>query len=806
MRCTVLAALLLAASGIAAAAQRPAMDVLNVAALARLYGVVRYFYPADAAAALDWNRFAVYATKEVRRARSAKELGARLTSLFAPLGPGILIAAKLPPPPPAGTPDSTLVAWRYLGAAVTPTSSLQGPYRGKRTQRPLVVPGVLDGFAGQMQAVPAAALRGGTVRLRALVRAEPRDPAGSAALWLRVDRAGGQPGFFDNLADRPIRDRLWREYAITGVVAEDATNLVFGTGALGAVVADFDAVALESRVKGGEWTALAIADPGFEGGSFAGWSAAGNAKRAVVTHPSEGAPEGKRFLRIAPPPDTVTTTELFEDGTPSSGAHIDIDLGAGLRARVPLALTAAEASAIPAVPTGLTAALTAIPAATDASEMDARLADTVVAWNVFRHFYPYWKEAAVDWDARLIPLLDESRAAATREEHRNALRRLVAAVGDGHGSVNDMRDRTRLATLPIQLRVVEKSVIVTASDAPAEAPVGAVVVALDDVPARKRLADLMQLASGTEQWRQTRALNEMIACAAGARLSLSIDAGNGPRRTTLVCTGAGIATEKRPAAIGELRPGIWYVDLTRARAQEVTAELGRLSAARGVVFDVRGYPTDAGARILPHLMQTAERDRWMHVGKLIGPAGQTAGWLSLGWDVQPAVPRIAGQVVFLTDGRAISYAESVLGYVADRTLGTIVGAPTAGANGNVAAFMVPGGFTIAFTGMRVTRHDGVSQHHLVGIQPDIVLVPTIAAIRAGRYELLDRAIDLIERKQPAAAGGRPARRRATALPRLGRGPALSSADGGPGVAGPILSGRPVTSRRRMSRPPGGPQP
>ena len=31
----------------------------NVAAFARLYGVVRYFFPSDAAASLDWNQFAV---------------------------------------------------------------------------------------------------------------------------------------------------------------------------------------------------------------------------------------------------------------------------------------------------------------------------------------------------------------------------------------------------------------------------------------------------------------------------------------------------------------------------------------------------------------------------------------------------------------------------------------------------------------------------------------------------------------------------------------------------------------------------
>ena len=112
----------------------------------------------------------------------------------------------------------------------------------------------------------------------------------------------------------------------------------------------------------------------------------------------------------------------------------------------------------------------------------------------------------------------------------------------------------------------------------------------------------------------------------------------------------------------------------------------------------------------------------------------------MSWNLRPAVPHIGGQRVFLTDGRAISYAESVMGYVRDYKLGTIIGGTTAGANGNVASFVVPGGFSIAFTGMRVTRHDGRTPFHTHGVSPDTPLEPTLAGIRAGRDELLERAL------------------------------------------------------------------
>jgi len=47
---------------------------------------------------------------------------------------------------------------------------------------------------------------------------------------------------------------------------------------------------------------------------------------------------------------------------------------------------------------------------------------------------------------------------------------------------------------------------------------------------------------------------------------------------------------------------------------------------------------------------------------------------------------------------------------------------------------------VAFTGMKVTRHDGQSAHHLIGIQPTIPMEPTIAGLRAGKDELIERAV------------------------------------------------------------------
>ncbi|HYH06181.1 MAG TPA: S41 family peptidase, partial [Thermoanaerobaculia bacterium] len=95
-------------------------------------------------------------------------------------------------------------------------------------------------------------------------------------------------------------------------------------------------------------------------------------------------------------------------------------------------------------------------------------------------------------------------------------------------------------------------------------------------------------------------------------------------------------------------------------------------------------------------------------------------------------------------GRAISYAETWMGIVEAYKLGTIVGEPTAGTNGNINVVHLPGDYRVVFTGMKVLKHDG-SRHHGVGIVPTVPVTPTIDGIRAGRDEQLEKALEVLAR-------------------------------------------------------------
>jgi C-terminal processing protease CtpA/Prc len=74
-----------------------------------------------------------------------------------------------------------------------------------------------------------------------------------------------------------------------------------------------------------------------------------------------------------------------------------------------------------------------------------------------------------------------------------------------------------------------------------------------------------------------------------------------------------------------------------------------------------------------------------------------------------------------------------------------VGEPTAGTNGNVNPFRLPGGYSVSWTGMKVLKHDG-SQHHGIGILPTVPAHRTRRGVAAGRDEILDRGVELLKSK------------------------------------------------------------
>ncbi|MEM1117873.1 MAG: S41 family peptidase, partial [Bacteroidota bacterium] len=706
-------------------------------AFARAYGAVRFFHPSDEAAAADWDRVARLGAERVLAATTPGDLERAIESVLRPLAPSVDVFSTDDPPdplvPPADADRLTVVAWQHAGVW------LDGPpnvYRSVRLGRPSPMQVTGPPFGGVIQALDATPFRGRRVRLSADIRVE----SGQAQLWVRADRPGGQPGFFQNLPNGPVTSTTWDTYAVEGTVDDDADMLAFGGLVLRPGTAWLDAFRLDVEGAAG-WEPVALPNASFEAADRPeGWGGAGPGYTLDVR---PEASDGDRALRVSFPSPDDPAAPLF-DARVSPEETAIIEIGQGLSVSVPLALYSRDGQTRPR-PDGaeldaLDAALAGLPEADAGSpSLALRAADVIVAWSTFHHFYPYLDDVEVDLDAALTEALEGALQASTPADHCDVLRQLVSRLEDGHGNVR-CAGVERGFDLPFSVEMAEGQIVVVATADSAQVQRGDVVVSIDGEAAKALVEAEATLMSGSPQWRTHRALRTFGRGNAGSTARVGLDRER-RRMEVDVARVERAPAEQRPAPISEVRPGILYVDIDRTNDSLFTARLGDLVDARGVVLDFRGYPRQMSTTFLNHLVDEPVVSAWLETLRTVRP-GQPggAGVDSVRWEhVRPMEPHIGGRLVFLTDARAISYAESILGIVDHFDVGTTVGGTTAGANGNVNPLALPGGHQVAWTGMRVRRHDG-RVLHAVGIEPMVEVRRTLAGIRAGRDEVLERGI------------------------------------------------------------------
>jgi len=423
------------------------------------------------------------------------------------------------------------------------------------------------------------------------------------------------------------------------------------------------------------------------------------------------------------------------------------DLGGGVSCIVPLALFVDEKGTLPHV----TAAIKSAGALVRYSGNDraTRLADVALAWNVLQHFYPYFDVVPTDWPKALKDALASAATDVDERAFLITLRRMIAQLHDGHGNVFHASESNAYSA-PVIFGWIEDRVVITdvVGEGAGSLEPGDIVVKVNGKPSLDVLTESEILISGaTPQWRRTISLYLLAAGPKDSELRLDVQNQAGQLRSVVLrrTADAQSLTESRPPKISEIKSGIFYVALDRIKDEDFQAALPQLEKAKGIIFDLRGYPT-VSPMILSHLTdKPLTSARWM-VPIITKPDHADVVEYDTGgrWDLKPIAPKLNARIAFLTDGRAISYAESYMGIVEAYKLAEIVGEPTAGTNGDVNPFTLPGGYQVVWTGMKVLKHDG-SQHHGIGIQPTIPVSRTIQGVREKRDEQLERAIAIVSK-------------------------------------------------------------
>lgn len=723
----------------------------NLTALTRLIGYVRFFHPSDQAAGLanaDWDALAMAGIERVEAARNPGELAAALSTLLPEIAPTVRV---LPFPRSAGVAAGfsqdtggsgpvRFLAWRHEGV------DLHAPFLPYASER-VEVGRAPDGASADVaQTLDVERLRGHRVRFSAAVRFLAGD-AGSAALNLQASTLGGSGSASWS---QPIPRGLgWHRVILETPVPADASSLTLSFDLTGNGQLTFDDV--KATADGLDVTGQLI-NPDLE--------------EVVPGFPPRGwllnaTPFGAEYSL-----SRVTGAAAGHWAAELSGPHVrpvDLplveDLGGGVSAVVPVALPADGKGTFPHLPQPPVLPVPDKPAGfvPNGGDRTTRLAGVVVSWSVFQHFYPYFDQIKVDWPAALQRGLTSAAAGPDAASYVRTLRSLLAELHDGHAMVRNVA-----VNPPVRFAFtwdwIENHLVITSVEEGATHGMlpGDRILTINGRPAADALAEIESLTSAaTPQWLLLRSLTELAGGQPGGTATLTVQPhAGGPARTvtaaytapfgsSLGIGGFGSPTEPRPEPIAEVRPGIFYVDLSRISDDDLIGAVDRLAAADGIVFDMRGYPFLLTPELLlGHLIDKPVTSHWFNSPIVTQPDRQGWGWHSVYFVPTPLAPRFTGRFAFLIDGRVLSAAESLIGVVEGERLGALVGGPTAGTNGSMDPFDVAGGHTLRWTGMDIRKKDG-SPHLGVGIKPTVPVRRTLAGVTAGRDELLEKGIEVV---------------------------------------------------------------
>ncbi len=377
-------------------------------------------------------------------------------------------------------------------------------------------------------------------------------------------------------------------------------------------------------------------------------------------------------------------------------------------------------------------------------------------WGMVEYFFPYRYATNVDWSDQIRLSLPLFAGAQSELEYQLAVKRLIASLGDTHAGLWNEPDALMAyygeLYAPLELRYLSDNFIVSGfmHSSAIESPVrlGDVILECNGIPVAEIVADLLPLANGSTPWGMMNVLGRNILRGKTDSVNLVIERGGQQYDVSIprVLKSEFDRSLLPGPAIGNgsfslTGDSIGYVDCSSLQISNITMMKETLLEARGIVLDMRGYPSgfvlyDVADFILPDSVIFSELAMcdFNNPGTFYWADPLYAG----GGDPNP----YTGKVAILVSESSISSAEFHTMAWRLAPVALVFGHATNGADGNVVSLTLPGGISTVFTGLGIYNPDR-SETQRVGIIPDIEVNPTLEGMQAGTDEVLETALEWI---------------------------------------------------------------
>jgi len=366
------------------------------------------------------------------------------------------------------------------------------------------------------------------------------------------------------------------------------------------------------------------------------------------------------------------------------------------------------------------------------------LADIIVFWNIIQHFYPYHNESEMNWEQTLKSIIGRALNDPKGINSGKYIFMLGKEMKDGHFRVTNYFRQGFY--LPFDVRILNTVPVITESYDTTLFKKGDVLRTINQKPVAFLIDSLKSYLSGSDESVNYRTGNSIPWSESSDEAKVELLRG---KKVISISVKRAIFKMKPKSKF--LDQGIYYCNLADDNCDMDTL-ISIASKTEALILDWRN---GSGIKLLVHrLFQHLTDDtltapyRFM-TPQIVYPDHKFDTYYEPKQSIPPLKPRLRTKIVILSSPSNMSYQESIIKMAQLNNLATIVGETTGGVEGSINYSTLPSGLEVGWTGMKAINLDG-SQHHIKGIKPNILVTPTLEGLKAGKDEVLERALEYLK--------------------------------------------------------------
>ena len=385
-------------------------------------------------------------------------------------------------------------------------------------------------------------------------------------------------------------------------------------------------------------------------------------------------------------------------------------------------------------------------------------------WNIIQYFYPYKYVIGENWNDVLPEFIPKFVEAENATQYALACLKIIARIHDTHANIwsnnKALTDYFGKYEAPVRTQFIKDKLVVTgyysdSSSLREKLKIGDLITVINGEPLPELVKKNLELTPASNYETQLRDM-PYFRLLRSQNDSLKLELIRGDQKITCVihCLEIGKVNyysqfnqNPQDSSYTLLDGNIGYIFPGRYHNRQLPEIEKTFANAKGIIIDMRTYPSE----FMPFTFGTYIKPASSPFVKFTSGDVNFPGIFRYGQPLNNGeinTSYFKGPIVELVNSITQSQAEYTTMAFQTAPDITVIGSTTAGADGNFSGIYLPGGIFTWISGIGVFYPDGTKTQR-TGIRIDKIVKPTVEGIKAGKDELLEEAIHIINAKTAA---------------------------------------------------------